>query len=282
VTGVTHDWKKASATDRALIKEQVAGMNADLNKAIVRAIQQGEARAKEVEEKAISDTDIVKKQSLVFISEEVEDMADNVFKLVQGGRQQVADNYLSLKAYAASSADQVQDYVSKGKGRNLGSIGDLLQTIGALSDVKVGKSEGIGAGASSIPLVFSGKMVKVANPVNKINFLVNEYINTLNQVQSRWPMGLGKYLLNKVERNMQKKGVLEVDRLEGKTGNHVFINAHSVGLSSRLSDFEELAVHMTVYQRILSKLTAKTVPKHAPTSKAAKEFKMGPPEWDGK
>merc|ERR1712034_158193 len=119
-----------------------------------------------------------------------------------------------------------------------------------------GKAEGVGAGATSIPLVFSGKKVKVANPVNKINFLVNEYMTTFNQIQSRWPMGLGKYL---------------VDKVEGKSGNFVFINAHSVGLSSRLSDFEELAVHMNVYQRVLSKLTAKSVPKHAATSKAEKE-----------
>merc|ERR1711924_472205 len=32
---------------------------------------------------------------------------------------------------------------------------------------------------------------------------------TLTSVQQRWPMGLGKYLLAKVETNMQKSGILE-------------------------------------------------------------------------
>merc|ERR1711964_48768 len=64
------------------------------------------------------------------------------------------------------------------------------------------------------------------------------------QVQQRWPMGLGKYLLSKVESNMQSRGVLEVDRIEGKAGNFVFINARSVGLSSKLSYFQGLAARM--------------------------------------
>merc|ERR1712188_363898 len=55
-----------------------------------------------------------------------------LFKTIQGKHQKLADNYLSLKAYAA---------------------------------------------------------------VSKINGLVNEYIEVVNGVRMRWPMGLGKYLL---------------------------------------------------------------------------------------
>merc|ERR1711924_481044 len=217
-------------------------MDADLNKAITRAIQIGEAKAKAVEDEAIADT------------------------------------YLSLKAYAEASQDALTDYVTKGKGRNLASVGDLLSTVSQQADIKVGKSEGVGAGADTLPLLFSGKTVTIKNPINQINWLVNEYTETLAAVQARWPSGLGKYLLSKVETNMQEKGVLEVDHIESKSGNYVFINAHAVGLSSKLSDFEKLAVHMDVYQGVLSKMTKKAEGIKAP---AKKELMVPAPEWQG-
>merc|ERR1711975_87568 len=211
-------------------------------------------------------------------SEKIEAMANKVFATVQQNRQKVADNYLSLKAYAGTAADKINDYVAKGKGRGLGSIGDLLKTVGTRVNVKVGKDEGIGAGAKKIPMIFSAKKITVQNPVTKINWLVDEYIKLLSEVKQRWPIGLGKYLLSKVEANMQKRGILEVDRVAGKAGNFVFINAHSVGLSSKLSDFEGLAVRMTRYQTTLAKMTGKLSRKHA---KQAKKVFVKPPEWEG-
>merc|ERR1712072_357303 len=104
-------------------------------------------------------------------------------------------------------------------------IAAAKKSLNKLASVRPGKDEGVGAGAKTLPLLFSSKTVKIANPVTKINFLVDEYIKLLGQVQQRWPMGLGKYLLSKVESNMQSRGVLEVDRIEGKAGNFVFINA---------------------------------------------------------
>merc|ERR1712164_203161 len=65
----------------------------------------------------------------VELNESVEEAADNVFKIMEGKRQKIADNYLSLKAYAVAAADKVQDYVTKGKGRALSSIGDMLSTV---------------------------------------------------------------------------------------------------------------------------------------------------------
>merc|ERR1711998_38669 len=278
VTGVVRDWKKASLADRKLIKDQVAAMDADLNKAITRAIQIGEAKAKAVEDEAMANTEFAKKEMLTPMSEQIEDMADEVFQLVQGNRKTIADNYLSLKAYAEASQDALTDYVTKGKGRNLASVGDLLSTVSQQADIKVGKSEGVGAGADTLPLLFSGKTVTIKNPVNQINWLVNEYTETLAAVQARWPSGLGKYLLSKVETNMQEKGVLEVDHIESKSGNYVFINAHAVGLSSKLSDFEKLAVHMDVYQGVLSKMTKKA--ENLPAAHK-KELMVPAPEWQG-
>merc|ERR1712199_24332 len=85
----------------------------------------------------------------------------------------VADNYLSLKAYAATGKDAITDYMKKSKRSGLSSIGDLLVTVGRLSDVKVSKSEGVGAGAKSLPAIFGAKNVKAKNAVSSINFLVN-------------------------------------------------------------------------------------------------------------
>merc|ERR1711939_220719 len=216
VTGVAHSWKKNSARSRVLMRENTRTMNRDMTRAIARSIQIGEARAKAVEAQAMSNIKKTVAGLRTLASEKIEAMANKVFATVQQNRQKVADNYLSLKAYAGTAAEKINDYVAKGKGRGLGSIGDLLKTVGTRVNVKVGKDEGIGAGAKKIPMIFSAKKITVKNPVTKINWLVDEYIKLLNEVQQRWPVGLGKYLLSKVEGNMQTRGILEVDRVAGK------------------------------------------------------------------
>merc|ERR1712230_346174 len=186
-----------------------------------------------------------KRAMLVEISERVENAADNLFKTIQGSHKQIADNYLSLKAYAV-----------KGKGKNLSSLGDLLSTVAGLSHVKAVKAEGVGAGASKVPAIFTAKNIKVDNSVNKINGLVNEYSGVTNAVRARWPMGLGKYLLLKLEESMLGKGALQVDKVSNHAGNFVFLNGRAVGLSNKLNDFESLAVRMGHYEATLAKLTA--------------------------
>merc|ERR1711904_593871 len=126
-----------------------------------------------------------------------------------------------------------------------------------MSTVKTEPAQGMGFGGDSLPLIFSGETIKVDNAVSKINGLVNEYIDEISQVKSRWRLGLGSYLIAKLEIAMGKAGALEVDKIEGKAGNYVFMNAHSVGLSSKLSDFEGLAVRMADYEAALSHLTSK-------------------------
>merc|ERR1711966_410119 len=136
MTGVAMSWKKSAAGDRKNIRTLRSAMKADLDKSIARAIQLGEAKAKAVQQRALSDINKASNALLTTASAKIEAMADNVFKLVQGNRQKIADNYLSLKAYAACSADLLSDYLAKGKGSNLASVGDLLQTVSAVSKVK--------------------------------------------------------------------------------------------------------------------------------------------------
>merc|ERR1719174_3640933 len=275
-TEQTMDWKKASADGRANIRAVRKVMVDALEKNIARAIQLGEARQKQVLETTMANIATEKKALLTTIGEAVENMADNVFATVNSNRQKIADNYLSLKAYAATAADQVQDYLAKGKGRNLSSLGDLLKSIGALKDVKALAAKGVGFGGKTIELPFSGSIVKADDSVSKVNGLVNEYLGMMTGVKARWPLGLGKYLIAKLEVAMQGTGALEVDKISDKAGNFVFINAHAVGLSSKLSDFETLAVRMTHYEKMLSTMTAKL-----PATKLAGKIVIGPPQWQG-
>merc|ERR1711990_1338486 len=90
------------------------------------------------------------------------------------------------------------------------------------------KAEGLGAGAKTIPAIFSARKVKVKAMLTKINGLVNEYTGVINAVRARWPMGLGK----------------------------------------KLNDFESLAVRMGHYEATLAKLTAALAgKKHKPAGK---------------
>merc|ERR1711881_437227 len=118
--------------------------------------------------------------------------------------------------------------MGKGKGKDLSSLGDLLSTVAGLSHVKAVKAEGVGAGASKVPAIFTAKNIKVDNSVNKINGLVNEYSGVTNAVRAR----------------------------------------RAVGLSNKLNDFESLAVRMGHYEATLAKLTASLAGrKHHPAGK---------------
>merc|ERR1711939_410958 len=280
LTGVMRDAKAAGEADRARIRQQNEVMNTDMKKAIATAISIGETKAKAVAQRAQENLAAEKKAMLIEITETVEAMADKAFQTIQGDHGKIADNYLSLKAYAVTATEKITAYVGKGKGKNLSSLGDLLVNIAALSSVKPGKAEGISP-SSTIPEIFTSGTVKVENSVNKINGLVNEYVEVTNSCRERWPMGLGKYLLLKLEASMSKKGVLQVDKIEGKPGNFVFMNGHAVGLSNKLNDFEGLAVRIGTYEATLAKLTAALSGKVHPAAGEPHPVYIPAPEWKG-
>merc|ERR1711959_49991 len=269
VTGAAMNWKKASAADRKVLRNQRNAMFSDLNKGLTRAIQLGDAKAKKAQEEAEANIASTKRSLQSTIAVQTEFMADNVFKLLNGKRQKIADNYLSLKAYAAVAKDKVEDYLAKGgKNRNLSSVGDLLTTVGALSKVKVKATKGLGFGAKKIPSIFSGKKIAVKGSVS---------MKVLSEVRNRFPVGLGNYLMAKLETSMQGTGALEVDKVQDRAGNYVFVNGHAVGLSSKLHDFATLAVHMAHYEKALAQLTGKLAHHKA----AGKSIRVAPPQWQG-
>merc|ERR1711959_59363 len=136
VTGLSRSWKKSSKKDLVLLKEQTDAMNRDLSGKLAKAITMGSAKAKKAEATALANMKKSKKALSTFAASTIERMANGVFKTIQGGRHKVADNYLSLKAYAATGKDAITDYMKKSKRSGLSSIGDLLVTVGRLSDVK--------------------------------------------------------------------------------------------------------------------------------------------------
>merc|ERR1711959_348896 len=203
LTGVIRKFKANGKKDRALIRSQNKALNKDLQAKIDRYIQEGEARAKRIAHRARRNLKAAKKSMLLEISARVE---------------ATADKNLSLKAYCVTARGKLSGYVKKG-GKNLSSLGELMTSVAALSSVKARKAAGIGSGSSKIPAIFSAKNVKVSNVFSKINGLVNEYSGVLARVRRVWPMGLGKYLLMKLEESMLAKGVLQVDKVSGKKGN---------------------------------------------------------------
>jgi hypothetical protein len=278
ITGVVHNYAKAAANDRNVVKAETVALEKDLQKAVQHAIAIGESKAKAVEQRIAAHLKGTKRFLQVELSEQVERAADAVYKTIEGKRQKIADNYLSLKAYSVAAADKVEDIRSKGHGNALSSIGDLLATVGTQGAVHAPLSEGLGMGGKKLPMLFSGKDVKVNNAVAAINGLVNEYTDTCKQVRDRWQQGLGKYLMDRLEDSMTDKGVLQVDKVEGKPGNFVFLNAGSVGLSNKLGSFSQLATRMPTYESVLAKMTAKIT---APKSRVKSKFYAGPPEWNG-
>merc|ERR1711959_480329 len=255
LSNVIRDHREEGQKDRDLIRKQNDAMNTMMQEAIVDAIQKGEAEAKAVADRSREALSAEKQSMLVEITNTVEKFADMAFKQIQGNHQHIADNYLSLKAYAVTAEKKVVEYVGHGKGKNLSSLGDLLVNIAALSSVKAQPAEGV-TPSETLPEIFTSNNIKVDNSVSKINGLVKEYVQVANGVRMRWPMGLGKYLLLKLEASMSKKGVLQVDKISEKSGNWVYLNGHAVGLSNKLNDFEGLAVRMGHYEATLAKLTS--------------------------
>merc|ERR1712178_12734 len=104
ITGVVHNVDKASDADRPLIAAAVK-MSADaMNAALTGAVMFGEARGKAVEQRIAIHGKDVKRWLQIELASAVDRSADEAFATIQADRQKIADNYLSLKAYAVSAA----------------------------------------------------------------------------------------------------------------------------------------------------------------------------------
>merc|ERR1712196_747568 len=117
--------EEAGDADRELIRQQNDALDTAMTQKIADAIQVGEAKATAVANRARAHLAGAKKAMLIEITNTVEGMADAAFKTIQGTHQKLADNYLSLKAYAVTADAEIKKYVAAGKGRNLSSLGDI-------------------------------------------------------------------------------------------------------------------------------------------------------------
>merc|ERR1712072_53102 len=261
LTGVYVNAKKAHYQDMKLLKEQRKSMQTDLNKAISRSVQLGAARAKAVYETQTAKLTPMKKMLEAKITSATEAASDKVYKMLHTKRKEIADNYLSAKAYTAAAGAGIIQYVAKADGRCLSAIGDFLVCVQRVSKVPAKMEQGVGNGLPRLQGLFGGKGPKVSNMVNKMNFLANEYTKIVTLLKARWPLGIGKYLIARMEESMQKKGILKVDRMAGRSGNYVFVAGHTVGLSSKL------AAPVKKYQGALKHLTRNLDPKKKKVSK---------------
>merc|ERR1711968_51086 len=286
ITGVVFDYKAAADADRALIREEQRLMNNDLNKRIAHAIMLGEAKAKEVLETASANVDAMKRSLVSDIGQKVEHMANTVLDAVLEDRQTIANNYLSLKGYAGAAQDKIIDYVQKGQGKGLGSMGDLLQAVAIAADIKTEPALGISAGAGEIMPAFGGSIVPDVSDVSKVNGLADEYFKVKQTVDGAYPYGLGKYLLGKFSEAMAKGGVLTVGKKGDNAGQWVMINSEAVGLSSSMEAFEDIAIRVHHYQDFLAKMSA-DVPEISPATGKQKPYFVAPFDtkdgaWPGK
>jgi hypothetical protein len=278
VTGVAHDWKVAAAKDRELMKIEAKIMNNDLNKAIARAVAIGEAKAKEVLEHSTSNVDAVQRALSQEIAEQVEAMSDNVLKTLHSSRKAIAQNFLSVKGYTAAAKGAISDMIEKGglSKNSLSSIGDFLYAVSEGSTVKTKPAEGVAAGAGFLTATFSGDIVPEVSEINKVNGLVDEYMEIYTSVSMRWPYGLGNYLLKKLSHALTKEGVLTIGSKDGSEGQWVYLSGKAIGLSSKMGELEAVGARVTHYQEALAKLSAK-LPKKA----IVKPLVVPPPEWQG-
>merc|ERR1711998_328770 len=254
-TGVIYDWKTAADADRELI---------------------GEAKAKQVLEGATANIGAMQKSLLADIGMQVENMANTVLDTVLEDRSTIANNYLSLKGYAGAGQEKILEYVQKGEGKGLSSIGDLLMQIAIVSEIKTKPTEGLSAGGGELTPAFGGDFVPDVKEITKVNGLCDEYYKVRANVDGAWPYGLGKYLLMKLSASMAGPGVLTVGKKDGAAGQWVYINSEAVGLSSHMSEFEDVAIRITNYQDFLANLAASL-----PAIQVAKPIEVPPPEWKG-
>lgn len=274
VTAVTQSWKRSSARDRKLLRSQAKAMQQNLHRSLLSAVAIGTARAKRAEERANRNMNAVKKAMRGEMSTRIEKMANQVFKASSKERQHIANNYLALKAYCASGSSKILTYTTANSGRGMSSVGDALATIASFSGSRTKGSRGIAGGLKSIMPLFGGKKIKGDSAISRYNGLVDEYTRIMTFVRRRWPYGLGRYLLSKLEQSMQKTGALKYTKLAGKNGQHVIVNARAIGLSNRMHDFDKLAVSTQKFQASLKKLAAK-LPKSLKTS----SVQYAPPVW---
>merc|ERR1711964_816542 len=118
MTGVTLRATRHNKLEIARIRAQQVMLNKDMQKAIVRSVQIGEAKAKATTQRLSKDLKATQKAALSGISETVERAADRLFLTMSQNRAKI-------------------------QGVALCSIGDFLMTVAQMSTVKTAAATGV-------------------------------------------------------------------------------------------------------------------------------------------
>jgi len=275
-TGVVYDWKATADADRALLRKEANAMKSDLSSSIVKAIQIGEAKAAEVLEVGIANIEAHKAAMMIEIGEQIEAMADEVLKTIVEDRKTTANNYLSVKAYSKCAQDQILDYINKGEGNGLSSVGGFLKAVAIGSEAPTKPSQGIAAGSGGFTAPFGGGVIAEVPEINKVNGLVDEYYLILTDVRSQYPYGIGNYLLTKLSKSMTAEGILTTGPMADHSGTFVYVSGKTLGLAHKMDDFSALGCRITDYEEAMGSLTAKLPHKAIVTP-----IVVPAPEWQG-
>jgi len=276
ISKVVYDWKATADADRALLRQEASAMNADLNSAIVKAVQIGEAKAAEVLEVGISQIEVSKAAMIIEIGEQIEAMADEVLKTITEDRKNTANNYLSVKGYSKCAQDGLLNFISKADGNGLSSVGAFLKSVAVVSDEETKPAAGIAAGSGGIVAPFGSGIIPEVPEINKVNGLVDEFSQVFADVSGQYPYGIGKFLLSKLAASMASDGILTTGKTDGHSGTFVYVSGEKLGLAHKMDTFSTLGCRITDYEQALGALTAEL-----PKRKIISPVVVPAPEWQG-
>jgi hypothetical protein len=272
---------------------QAQALSDGLNTAIVRAVQLGEAQAKQRDDRVTARLTTKRQALQEILSEKVERSVDRVFGTVEKERNAIAHNYLALKAFVSLTKDAIQKQ-SSSKRHAVLSLEDLLLSVASRSydkadceylsvhcgdnKLNLKKELGVGMGAKTVRGIFNGRHLKVKGGAASLNGLVREYVELVAGVRSRWTQGLGAYVLRKAEQSMLGTGLLKLDKPNGHD-SVVYIDATALGMKDQLDWLQAFKVPLTKFSVAQTKLAGRMSMGKAGV--AALKHMVPPPEWQG-
>jgi hypothetical protein len=279
ITGLSTRTAAATDTEKTCVKQLQGAMQDDLVSAAVAAVTLGEAQAKQEDDRLRARLTIHRQELQEILSQKVERAADQAFQAANSGRELLARNYLSLKTYIAEAQPKFQDVLAgEGGTKVMSSLADVLMSISARVGAKLPPSFGGFLGADKMPSLFGGKGVATHAKAGVEEALAGEYARVISEARLRWPGGIGKYILGKLEASMQKrKGVLLTQR--DLDGPMVYIDGDAIGLSGQVNMLKDLGVRLHHFQLRMQKLSYGD--KVKPTLPLSGKPQVPPPEWKG-
>lgn len=250
-----------------------------LHSEVLVALQLGEAQAKQKDDTDSTRWSVRKNGSphhyalQQAVSRKIEDRADVWFGNLDHTRRTIAKNYLQLLAYTSVTPKLSRSAMVVGH-TGLLSLGDLLLTV-QKRQMKPIVQVGVGMGSDTATPMFGASSRQIHDAVGRINEVLRDYTQVFRVLRARWRLGVGRYVLGKVEAAMMRQGVLRVEHQLGKDPT-VAMNSMAIGLQDQLSTFKKYAVPMPTFKVAHAKMQSMLS-----ISTLRGKLEMHGPEWQG-